>query len=95
MGRTATEILDRFGPSAAPITHEREREPGLEAIHQLSKAPGAISRLSRSTSSGAISRQSSGWYFSSLFGLPLLTRSQAPLEPDATLLTQQSRDTRR
>jgi hypothetical protein len=62
------------------------RAPG--AISQLSRrvAPGSISRLSRWVSPGAISRLSgptppgavaslaSGWYVSSLLGLPLLTR---------------------
>jgi hypothetical protein len=144
MGRTATDILDRFNPIAGE-THAgagATRDPGLEAIHELSKdvspgaisrlsgpvspgaisslsrwkdpgaikrlsgykSPGAISRLSRYTNPGAvarlsearpsrssISRLSSGWYFSSLFGLPLLTRSQGPIEPGDTLLTN-SRD---
>jgi len=82
----------------------RWKDPG--AIHRLSgtQSPGAISRLSRSRdpgavkrlsegkpSTGAISRLSSGWYFSSLFGLPLLTRRQAPMEPDQSLLTNSRR----
>ncbi len=142
MGRTATDILDRFDPIAGETHAESSRDPGLDSIHQWSKSvspgaisklsgpvapglistlsrrkdpgaikrlsgyksPGAISRLSRSTNPGAvarlseakpargaISRLSSGWYFSNLFGLPLLTRSQRPIEPDETLLTR-SRD---
>jgi hypothetical protein len=142
MGRTATDILDRFDPVAGETRGGSGRDPGLESIHELSKAvspgaisrlsgpvspgaisslsrwkdpgaikrlsgyksPGAISRLSRYTNPGAvarlsearpsrsaISRLSSGWFFSNLFGLPLLTRSQGPIEPDSTLLTH-SRD---
>jgi hypothetical protein len=63
------------------------KSPG--AIARLSgyKSPGAISRLSRSRPVGAIASLSAGFFVSKLFGLPLLTRSQAPLEPDNTLLT--------
>jgi len=76
------------------------RSPELELISQLSGpvSPGAISRLSGHTSPGAISqlsaprpvgaiaRLSAGFYASKWFGLPLLTRSQEPLEPDDSLL---------
>jgi len=68
------------------------KSPG--AIARLSRYtnPGAVARLSESTPSrGAISRLSSGWFFSNLFGLPLLTRHQGPIEPDDILLTR-SRD---
>jgi len=46
------------------------------AISRLSRgsAPGAIAKLSSAPSTGAVSRLSNGWYFSSLFGLPLLVR---------------------
>jgi hypothetical protein len=59
------------------------------AISRLSgrKSPGAISRLSAPRPVGAIANLSAGFFVSNLFGLPLLTRSQAPLEPDASLLT--------
>lgn len=74
------------------------KSPG--AISKLSGhvSPGAIARLSGHTSPGAISRLSAprpvdaianlsaGFFVSNLFGLPLLTRSQAPLEPEDSLL---------
>ncbi len=135
-GGIATEILDSFSPIARTIHHQRDREPGLDAIARLSgpvspgaiatlsrsrspgaistlsrsrspgaistlsrsRSPGAISRLSRSRSpgaistlsrsrpTGAISRLSAGWFLSNLFGLPLLTRSQGPIEPDDSLV---------
>ena len=66
------------------------------AIAELSRriSPGAISRLSGHKSTGAISALSAprpvgsiatlsdGWFVLNLLGLPLLTRSQAPPEPD-------------
>jgi hypothetical protein len=63
------------------------KSPG--AISRLSafKSPGAISRLSASRSVGAIATLSAGFFVSKWLGLPLLTRSQAPVEPDQTLLT--------
>jgi hypothetical protein len=59
------------------------------AISRLSGpvSPGAIARLSAPRSVGPIANLSAGFYVSSLFGLPLLTRSQAPLETDDSLLT--------
>lgn len=74
------------------------RSPGAIAALSGPKSPGAISRLSGPVSPGAISRLSAprpprtiarlsaGFYVSNLFGLPLLTRSQAPLEPQDSLL---------
>jgi hypothetical protein len=58
------------------------------AISRLSghKSPGAISRLSAPRPVGAISKLSAGFFVSTVFGLPLLTRSQGPLEPDDSLL---------
>jgi hypothetical protein len=153
MGRTVTDILDRFDPiegsdhalgadygargMATPF-HGRaaSREPDLESISRLSqpkpvgairelsksKSPGAISRLSQPkpvgaiakwsgrvnpgsisrlsgprpvgaiaplsgpTRSATIAQLSAGWALSKVFGIPLLTRSQAPLEPDSSLL---------
>jgi hypothetical protein len=86
-------------PPGAISTLSGWRSPG--AISRLSGhvSPGAISRLSGPTSPGAISRLSAprpvgaianlsaGFFVSHLFSLPLLTRSQAPLEPDESLLT--------
>jgi len=64
------------------------RSPGAIARLSRSTKPGAVARLSESKpATGAISRLSSGWYLSKLFGLPLLTDSQGPIEPDGTLLT--------
>jgi hypothetical protein len=64
------------------------KSPG--AISRLSswKSPGAISRLSAPGPVGSIARLSDGFFVSKLIGLPLLTRSQGPLEPDSTLLTE-------
>jgi len=58
------------------------------AISRLSahKSPGAISRLSAPRPVGAIANLSAGFFVSTVFGLPLLTRSQAPVEPDDSLL---------
>jgi hypothetical protein len=58
------------------------------AISRLSahKSPGAICELSKPRPVGAISKLSGGFYVSNLFGLPLLTRSQSPTEPDDSLL---------
>jgi hypothetical protein len=50
------------------------KSPGAIATLSGPKSPGAISRLSRPKPVGAISRLSAGWYFSELFGLPLLVR---------------------
>ena len=64
------------------------------AISRLSghKSPGAISKLSAAPALGSIPRLSTGWFVSNLFGLPLLTRTQSPLEPDSTLLISKLRD---
>ena len=64
----------------------RPVSPG--AISRLSghKNPGAISTLSAPRLVGSIAHLSAGWLASNIVGLPLLTRSQAPLEPDETLL---------
>lgn len=162
MGRTVTDILERYDPieagsgyassptvgarGAGTGSHARHsREPDLETISRLSapkpvgairelsawKSPGAISRLSgrvspgsvatlsRRVSPGAISRLSqpkpvgsiaklsqpsrdasiarlsAGWQLSNVFGIPLLTRSQAPVEPDSTLLVNTRNESRR
>jgi len=162
MGRTVTDILDRFDPieaasgypsganygtGAASPFHGKpaSREPDLESISRLSqpkpvgairelskwKSPGAISRLSQPkpvgaiaklsgrvnpgvisrlsqpkpvgaiaslsgpTRSATIARLSAGWELSKVLGIPLLTRSQAPLEPDSTLLVDTRRSNRR
>ncbi len=147
MGRTVTDILDRFDPiesrpqyapganygarGATSPFHGRpaSRDPDLESISRLSqpkpvgairelskwKSPGAISRLSQPkpvgaiaklsgrvnpgaisrlsapkpvgaiaslsgpTRSATIARLSAGWELSKVFGIPLLTRSQAPI----------------
>lgn len=62
------------------------KSPG--AISRLSgpKSPGAIAELSKSGQAGTIAKLSGGFYVSHLFGLPLLTRSQSPSEPDDSLL---------
>ncbi len=83
----AISTLSRRRSPGAISTLSRSKPPGAIARLSRSKSPGAISRLSAASSAGAISRLSAGWYFSNLFGLPLLTRSQAPIEPDNTLLT--------
>jgi hypothetical protein len=159
MGRTVTDILDRFDPiedrpgyapaaggaSAAFHARHYSRDADLESISRLSqpkpvgairelskwKSPGAISRLSRPkpvgsiaklsgrVSPGVISRLSApkpvgsiaslsgpsrnstiaklsaGWQLSKVFGIPLLTRSQAPIEPDSTLLVDTHHENRR
>lgn len=93
-----TRLSGPVSPGAISTLSGR-RSPG--AISKLSGhvPPGAISRLSGHTSPGAISRLSAprpvgaianlsaGFFVSHLIGLPLLTRSQAPLEPDDSLLT--------
>jgi hypothetical protein len=139
MGRTATELMDRFEPVAGPVSYERDPDPDLQSISRLSrsvspgaiaelsrckptgaisslsrakspgaisrlsrsrspgsvarlsrtKPPGAISRLSRASHSGSIAALSAGWYFSKLLGLPLLTKSQKPVEPDDSLLVHE------
>ena len=63
------------------------------AISRLSgpKSPGAISRLSAPRPVGSIRTLSAGFYVSTLFGLPLLTRSPKPLEPDGSLLAPDRR----
>jgi hypothetical protein len=83
----AISALSRSRSPVAISTLSRWKSPG--AISRLSrpKSPGAISRLSKSSPPHAVSRLSAGWYFSNLIGLPLLTRSQAPIEPEASLLT--------
>jgi len=95
-------LSGRKSPGAISSLSGR-RSPG--AITRLSghKSPGAISRLSGRQSPGAIATLSAprpvraiaslsaGFYVSTLFGLPLLTRSQAPSEPDDTLLIPERR----
>jgi hypothetical protein len=73
----------------------RRVSPG--AISRLSqpKPVGSIATLSRPRGSASIARLSAGWQLSSLFGIPLLTRSQAPVEPDSTLLVDTKRQSRR
>ena len=75
--------LSRRRSPGAISNLSRSKSPG--AISRLSqwKSPGAISRLSRTSPNGAVARLSAGWYFSSLFGLPLLSRSAA-FEPEDT-----------
>jgi hypothetical protein len=67
------------------------KSPG--AISRLSgpKSPGAIAALSRPRTVGSIGSLSAGFYVSKLFGLPLLTRSQGPSEPDESLLIREHR----
>lgn len=60
--------------------------PGAIARLSGHASPGAISRLSAPRPVGAIANLSAGFFVSNLFGLPLLTRSQAPLEPEDSLL---------
>jgi hypothetical protein len=71
--------------AGAIATLSRSKSPGAISKLSRNKPPGAISRLSRRSASGAISRLSSGWFPSRIFG-PLLTESQAPIEPRETLL---------
>jgi hypothetical protein len=91
----AIATLSRWVSPGAIAKLSAYKSPG--AIARLSgyKSPGAIARLSSSKPVGAIASLSEGFYVSKLFGLPLLTRSQAPLEPDDTLLTSDHRDARR
>jgi hypothetical protein len=98
----AISELSRSKPAGAISTLSRWRSPGAISSLSRSKLSGAIARLSRSKPAGAISRLSQshgagsvarlsgGWYFSKLFGLPLLTQSQGPIEPDRTLLTDRA-----
>jgi len=58
----------------------------------LSLNYGAIATLSGRRPVGSIARLSAGWFASNIFGLPLLTRSQAPLEPDEPLLISDRAD---
>lgn len=83
----AIAAASRSRPVGAIATLSGRRSAG--SISKLSGhvSPGAISRLSQPGASGAIAGMSSGWYASRLLGLPLLTESQAPLEPDESLLT--------
>ncbi len=83
----AISTLSRWRSPGAISKLSRHVSPG--AISRLSGhiSPGAISRLSAPHPVGAIASLSAGFFVSHLFGLPLLTRSQAPLEPDNTLLT--------
>jgi len=62
------------------------------AISRLSrpKSPGAVASLSAPRPVGAIANLSAGFFVSNLLRLPLLTRSQAPLEPDNSLLISES-----
>jgi hypothetical protein len=87
--------LSRSRPPGAIAKLSRPRPVGAISSLSRRRPPGAIARLSRPAASGAISRLSSGWYFSKLFGLPLLTRSQAPIEPDRSLLADQHPPMRR
>jgi len=88
-GRVSPGAISEFSHPVAPGTISRlsgRVAPG--AISTLSRrvSPGAISELSRPRPVGNISRLSAGWFASGIFGLPLLTRAQASLEPDETLL---------
>jgi hypothetical protein len=102
----AISILSRSKSPGAISSLSRTRSPGAISRLSRSKPVGAIARLSASKSPGAISRLSkspdssslrrlSDFYFSGVFGLPLLTRSQGPLEPDETLLTGKDQTWRR
>lgn len=89
-GRVSPGAISRLSGPVSPGAIARlsgRKSPG--AISRLSghTSPGAISRLSSPRPVGSIARLSSGFYVSNLLGLPLLTRSQAPLEPDKSLLT--------
>jgi hypothetical protein len=83
----AISTLSRWRSPGAISTLSGHVSPG--AISRLSgrTSPGAISRLSAPRPVGAIANLSAGFFVSHVFGLPLLTRSQAPLEPDDSLLT--------
>jgi|GEM_PF-4894027 hypothetical protein len=56
-GEAAEDILETFGPIGSGLPSERDLEPGLAAISELSKtpSPGAISALSGPVSVGSIS----------------------------------------
>jgi hypothetical protein len=125
-GEAAAKILDASGAIDSGAPSDRNLDPTLAAISELSKTPspgyisalsapippgsisslsgrrspgsisslsqtrrsaaisslsgrrsaGSVARLSGPTRSGSISSLSSGWSFSGLFGLPLLTRYQ-------------------
>jgi hypothetical protein len=60
--------------------------PGSISSLSGRKPPGAIAALSAPKPVGSIASLSNGWFFSAIFGLPLLTASQRPLESDETLL---------
>jgi len=64
----------------------RRVSPGAIASLSGRKPPGAIAALSAPKPVGSIASLSNGWFFSTLFGLPLLTASQRPLESEETLL---------
>jgi hypothetical protein len=56
-GEAAEDILEAFGPIGSGLPSERDLEPGLAAISELSKtpSPGAISALSGPIPAGSIS----------------------------------------
>ncbi len=56
-GEAAEDILDAFGPIGSGVPRERDLEPGLAAISELSRptSPGAISALSAPIPVGSIS----------------------------------------
>jgi hypothetical protein len=83
-----SKLSGPVGPGAISRL-SRPVPPGPVATLSRRVSPGAISRLSRPVTAGAVSSLSSGWYFSNLLGLPLLTRSQKPVEPDSTLLVDE------
>ena len=84
----AIATLSRYKAPGAISSLSRWKSPG--AISKLSgwKSPGAISRLSRSLPNASGAKLPSSWLLSEMLGLPLLTRSQRPLEPDRTLLVK-------
>ncbi len=83
----AISKLSGWRPPGAISLLSRRQSPGAIARLSGHKSPGAISSLSAPRPVGATANLSAGFFVSNWIGLPLLTRSQAPLEPDETLLT--------
>jgi len=88
----AISSLSRWKSPGAISKLSGYKSPG--AISRLSapKSPGAIAGLSGSRPVGSIAALSGGFYVSHLLGLPLLTRSQSPSQPDDSLLIPERRD---
>lgn len=89
-GHVPPGAISQLSGPIAPVTIARpsgRTSPGAISRLSRSTAPGAISSLSAPRPTGAIAALSGGWLASNLLGIPLLTRSQRPVEPDETLLT--------